>query len=255
MLKFDDDGKRYLENGVDHGILFVFNKNSKNYNAGVEWNGLTSVSQNPEGAENEDVYADNMKYASLTSAETFGATINAYTYPDEFEACDGNAAANGMSIGQQKRVPFAFAYRTNITNDQDMDGHILHIVYGAKASPSEREYSTTTDSPEGLEMSWEVSTTPVSVTGTFNGEAVRPVAHAQIFSHDKSTGEATTWYPEIEALLNGGSSVAAVQTSAYAHYNAWLESKELSTVTVGTSVLPNAQYITDIITGAYNPQQ
>ena len=204
-LTFDQEGQRYLENGVDHGVLFVFDKSTKQYKTGVAWNGLISVTQNPEGAENEDVYADNMKYATLTSAETFGATINAYTYPDEFEECDGSFTKEGTGIyvGQQARTPFAFAYRTNITNDQGLDGHILHIIYGAKASPSERENSTTTDSPEGMEMSWEVSTTPVNVTGTVGGVAVRPVSHIQIFEYNKKTGALNSNYATIEAQLLG----------------------------------------------------
>ncbi len=260
-LTFDNEGKRYLENGVSHGILFVLKdkftaveevtaqtfkkgtyytqtgtapnyeyvlaasftqdttyyvKDGKEYATGVAWDGLISVAQNPEGAENEDIYADNIKYATLTSAETFGATISAYTYPDEFELCDGSftKTGTGIYVGQQVRTPFAFAYRTNITNDQGLDGHILHIVYGAKASPSEREYSTTTDSPEGTEMSWEVSTTPVNVTGTVGGVAVRPVSHIQIFEYDKKTGALNPNYADIEADLLGGENTYSALPSA-----------------------------------------
>lgn len=216
-LTFDDAGTKFLENGVDHGILFVFdgNKNSlsnaqEGYAAGVAWNGLISVAQNPEGAENEDIYADNIKYATLTSAETFGATITAYTYPDEFEKCDGNVTKKGVSLGQQKRVPFAFAYRTSITNDEGVDAHKIHIVYGAKASPSEREYSTTTDSPEGMEMSWEVSTTGINATVLPTGvDNLKPISHIAIDEYLKgsdgklNTDTQNTVYTTIEQFLLG----------------------------------------------------
>lgn len=165
-LVWDKAGERYYETGVDHGVLFV--QTSGSYGAGVAWNGLTAVTESPSGAEASAFYADNMKYLNLMSAEEFGATIEAYTYPDEFEACDGSAElADGVKIGQQKRSPFGLCYRTRIGNDTDGDekGYKLHLIYGCMASPSERNYQTVNDSPEPMSFSWEVTTTPVNVTG------------------------------------------------------------------------------------------
>lgn len=287
-LQFDEEGKRFYENGVDHGVLFVKNGPATNhkkyiyqdvdgprqvglvevdstsdiplkyestnllfkvsssyyvvvlgdgayetqettveavqtmpaepttgktyefsftsaYTNGVAWNGLTSVSQTPEGAEAEDVYADNMKYLTLTSAETFGATINAYTYPDAFAACDGQIIKNGIVLGQQKRTPFAFAYRTIKGNDNGEETHILHIVYGAKASPSEKEYSTVNDSPEAMEMSWEIKTTPIAVDATIDGVAVKPIAYVEIREDANKV-----IYDTIEAMILGSSAADSV---------------------------------------------
>ncbi len=201
-LKFDQEGKRFYENGVDHGILFV-QKSDGTYDKGVAWNGLTSVSQSPEGAEAEDVYADNMKYLTLISAETFGATINAYTYPDEFNACDGNVVKGGVVLGQQKRTKFAFAYRTSVGNDQGIDAHKLHIVYGCTASPSEREYSTVNDSPEAMEMSWEIKTTPVVPTVKLGDVTVKPISHIEIDEIDQKTGSKNDAYAYFENILLG----------------------------------------------------
>lgn len=167
-LVWDKSGERYFEAGVDHGVLYV-QKADGTYNKGVVWNGLTAVTESPDGAEPNDLYADNIKYATLRSAETFGATIEAFTYPDEFAECDGSyALADGVYIGQQSRKPFGFSYRTMIGNDTSSDidaAYKLHIVYNATVTPSEKNFETINDSPDAITMSWEVSTVPVPVTG------------------------------------------------------------------------------------------
>lgn len=164
-LVWDEAGKRFYETGVDHGVLFVADDGV--YGAGVAWNGLTGVTESPSGAEASALHADNMKYLNLFSTEEFGATIEAYTYPDEFMECDGSASlATGVTIGQQERKTFGLAYRTKVGNDvNDELGYKIHLIYGAKASPSERSYATVNDSPEAITFSWELSTTPVNVTG------------------------------------------------------------------------------------------
>lgn len=169
-LVWDAVGSRYYENGVDHCALYLQDSTGK-YPTGVAWNGITTVTESPDGAEATDLYADNMKYATLRSTETFGGTIEAYTYPDEFCACDGTATPDelkGVYVGQQKRAAFGLAYRTQIGNDtatEEDDGYKLHLVYGATASPSEKSYETINDSPDAITFSWEFTTTPVAVTG------------------------------------------------------------------------------------------
>lgn len=167
-LVWDKTAERFYETGVDHGVLYV-QKADGTYDTGVVWNGLTAVTEKPDGAEPNDLYADNIKYASLRSAEIFGATIEAYMYPDEFAQCDGSyAVATGVYIGQQSRKPFGFCYRTLIGNDtasEEDDGYTLHIIYNATASPSEKNHETVNDSPDAVTMSWDLDTTPVPVTG------------------------------------------------------------------------------------------
>lgn len=165
-LIWDKTGERFYETGVKMGVLYP--QVSGTYPKGVAWNGLTSVTESPSGAESNPQYADDIKYLDLYSAEEFGATINAYTYPDEFANCDGSAEiAKGATIGQQARQTFGLCYRTSFGNDTDGNehGYKIHIIYGAKASPSEKAYNTINDSPEPIEFSWEVTTTPVNVTG------------------------------------------------------------------------------------------
>lgn len=165
-LVWDQIGERYYETGVRQGVLYP--QEAGAYPLGVAWSGLVSVSENPSGAEASPLYADDIKYLNLISNEEFGATIEAYTYPDEFAECDGSAAlATGVMIGQQKRKPFGLCYRTVLGNDSDGNeyGYKLHLVYGAVAAPSQKSYSSINDSPEPITMSWELSTTPVSVTG------------------------------------------------------------------------------------------
>lgn len=165
-LVWDKAGEHFYETGVDRGVLFPTLNGA--YTKGVVWNGLTSVSENPSGADSSAQYADNIKYLNLIAAEEFGATIEAFTYPDEFAACDGSAEpVRGVRIGQQTRKPFGFSYRTLVGNDLESTeyGYQIHIVYGATASPSSRDYNTVNDSPEAITFSWEVTTTPVEVTG------------------------------------------------------------------------------------------
>jgi len=166
-LTWDNVGERSYETGVDRGVLYQLDAGG-NYVDGVAWNGLTTVTESPSGAESNKQYADNTVYVNLISAEEFGGTIEAYTYPDEFGQNDGSASpADGLAIGQQGRRPFGLAYRTLIGNDVDGQdhGYKLHLVYGAQASPSEKAYATVNDSPEAIAFSWEFSTTPVQVSG------------------------------------------------------------------------------------------
>ena len=166
-IKWDETGKRYYETGVDHGVLYPIGSNGK-YDKGVAWNGLISVTEAPSGAEPNNLYADNIKYLVLVGAEDFGYTIEAYTYPDEWAACDGSAEpVPGMSIGQQARKVFGLVHRTKLGNDTDGQdhGYKLHLLYGGLASPSERGYQTVNVSPEAITVSWEVTTTPVDVPG------------------------------------------------------------------------------------------
>lgn len=165
-LVWDTTGERYYETGVKNGVLYV--QSAGAYPKGVAWNGLTAVTESPSGAEATALYADDIKYLNLMSNEEFGATIEAYTYPDEFAACDGSAAlVDGVMIGQQKRSAFGLCYRTAIGNDTDGSdyGYKLHLVYGCQAAPSEKGYATINDNPEAITFSWEVTTTPVEVTG------------------------------------------------------------------------------------------
>ena len=165
-LVWDKTGDRLYETGVKNGVLYI--PTAGVYSKGVAWNGLTAVTESPSGAEATALYADDTKYLSLMSAEEFGATIEAYTYPDEFAACDGSAElADGMMIGQQKRSTFGLCYKTTIGNDTEGNdhGYKLHIIYGAQAKPSERAYASINDSPEAITFSWEITTTPVNVTG------------------------------------------------------------------------------------------
>ena len=165
-LVWDQTGERIYETGVKQGVLYV--QEGTAYPKGVAWNGLTAVTESPSGAEATALYADDIKYLNLMSAEEFGATIEAYTYPDEFMVCDGSAElSEGVYIGQQARKSFGMCYRTTVGNDTENNeyGYKLHIIYGALASPSEKAYATINDSPEAITFSWEVTTTPVNVTG------------------------------------------------------------------------------------------
>ena len=165
-LVWDETGKRYYETGVKNGVLYI--PTDGVYSKGVAWNGLTAVTESPSGAEPTALYADDIKYLNLISAEEFGATIEAYTYPDEFAACDGSAElATGVTIGQQNRKTFGLCYKTTLGNDVDGNGYgyKLHIIYGCMATPSEKAYASINDSPEAITFSWEVTTTPVSVNG------------------------------------------------------------------------------------------
>lgn len=180
-LEWDKTGERLFETGVDRGVLFPFSGGK--YQTGVPWNGLTGVTESPSGAENTDLYADNIKYLTMRSAEDFGLTIECYMYPDEFKPCNGEKKlAPGITVGQQSRGTFGFAYRTKVGNDtmgQDY-GYKIHLVYGCSASPSEVSRSTVNDSPEAGTFSYEVSTTPVNISG----DDVKPTAKLTIDSTD-----------------------------------------------------------------------
>ena len=165
-IVWDKSGERFYETGVRNGVLYV--QENGTYPKGVAWNGLTAVTESPSGAEPSPLYADDIKYLNLLSTEEFAATVEAYTYPPEFEECDGSASiAVGVNIGQQKRKPFGMSYKTVLGNDEENNsyGYKLHIIYGALAAPSEKAYASINDSPEAITFSWELSTTPVSVTG------------------------------------------------------------------------------------------
>lgn len=163
-LKWDQTGERFYETGVKNGVLYI--PTGGVYSKGVAWNGLTAVTESPSGAEATPLYADDIKYLNLTSTEEFGATVEAYTYPDEFAECDGSAElATGVYIGQQPRKTFGLCYKTTLGNDENGNsyGYKLHLIYGAKAAPTEKAYATINDSPEAITFSWELTTTPVPV--------------------------------------------------------------------------------------------
>lgn len=165
-LKWDQTGECFYETGVKNGVLYI--PTNGVYSKGVAWNGLTAVTESPSGAEATPLYADDIKYLNLISTEEFGATVEAYTYPDEFAECDGSVElATGVYIGQQPRKTFGLCYKTTLGNDEDGNSHgyKLHFIYGAKAAPTEKAYATINDSPEAITFSWELTTTPVKVTG------------------------------------------------------------------------------------------
>lgn len=165
-LEWDQTGQKLYETGVDHGVLYLYGTSEEPYTNGVAWNGLTAVTESPSGAEPSPIYADNIKYVNLMSTEEFGATIEAYMYPNEFAECDGSKQlAEGVYVGQQVRKTFGMCYRTKVGNDVDGEdhGYKLHLIYGALAAPSERNYTTVNDSPEAMTLSWTLSTTPVDV--------------------------------------------------------------------------------------------
>jgi hypothetical protein len=204
-LTWDDVGEKVYETGVDHGVLYLAD-DAGVYNEGVAWNGLTTVTESPSGAAASAQYADNIKYLNLISAEEFGGTIEAFTYPDEFAACDGTALpAEGVAVGQQSRKTFGLCYRSKVGNDVDgMDhGYKLHLVYGALAAPSDKAYATVNDSPEAIAFSWDFTTTPVPVTD------LQPTALLVI---DSTTADPAN-LASLEALLYGsGATEAALPT-------------------------------------------
>lgn len=213
-LVWDQSGKRLYETGVDHGVLYPIQTGGV-YSKGVAWNGLTAVTESPSGADVNDIYADNMKYLGLVGAEKFGATVEAYTYPDEFAECDGSVElVKGATIGQQNRKVFGMVYRTVIGNDVDGNehGYKLHLIYGATAAPSEKAYNTINEDPEVITFSWELSTTPVNVTGhkptaslTIDSTKVDPTKLAElekILFGDTETEPRLPLPDEIAQLLN-----------------------------------------------------
>lgn len=197
-ITWDDTGKRLYETGVKQGVLYPMSASGA-YEKAVAWNGLTAVTESPSGAEATPLYADDIKYLELRSAEEFNATIEAYTYPDEFAACDGSAElVPGVTLGQQTRKGFGFSYVTTVGNDTEGDAHgyKIHLVYGAKASPSEKAYATVNDSPEAITFSWEITTTPVKIEG------FKPTAHIEF----DSTKLGAAKMAAIEAVLYGSES-------------------------------------------------
>lgn len=212
-LVWDKTGERFYETGVKQGVLYP-QEAGGTYPKGVAWNGLTAVTESPSGAESTALYADDIKYLNLMSAEEFGATIEAYTYPEEFAACDGSASlATGVNIGQQKRTAFGLCYKTTIGNDTDGSdhGYKLHIIYGAMASPSEKAYASINDSPEAITFSWEVTTTPVAVDGfkptasiTIDSTKADPTALAKLEDELYGTNEKEAHLPlpnEIKTIM------------------------------------------------------
>lgn len=195
-LSWDNTGERLYETGVRKGVLYTTDSSGA-YTKGVAWNGLTAVTESPSGAEPSPLYADDIKYVNLTSVEEFGATVEAYTYPDEFAECDGSASiATGVTVGQQKRKMFGLSYVTVLGNDVDLNdhGYKLHIIYGALASPSEKSYASINDSPEAITMSWEITTTPVPA-----GDNLKPTSSITI----DSTKADPTKLKALEDILYG----------------------------------------------------
>ena len=207
VLVWDEVGTREYETGVDKGVLYPY-KEDGTPGDGVAWSGLTGIDESPEGAEATAVYADNMKYLVMRSAEDYKGTIKAYRYPHEFEACDGSASPTGtvgLTVGQQTRKTFGLAFRTKIGNDQVFDdyGYKIHLVYGATASPSERSFETINDSPDTMEFSWEFETVPINVPG------YKAFAHMEIDSTKLKTEKEKACLTKLEGILYGSSTAKA----------------------------------------------
>ena len=202
-LVWDQIGERFFETGIDHCALYLGSNGT--YPQGVAWSGITGVTETPEGAEPTDKYADNIKYVTLYSAETFKGTIKAFTYPDEWKQCNGELTVNGVTVGQQSRKSFGLAYRTIVGNDGDGNdhGYKLHLVYGCQASPSERDYQTVNDSPDTIEFSWEFTTTPVALSSKVDGKELKPTSLLTIDSRDFTETAAKTKLTTLEEALFG----------------------------------------------------
>lgn len=205
-IEWDQTSERFFEAGVDHCVLYMLEDGA--YVDGVAWNGITQISESPEGAELNEFWADNIKYGGLRSAETFGATIEAYTYPDEFAECDGSAVpVDGIMIGQQTRKKFGLCYRTTVGNDEkDLLGYKIHLVYGCSASPSSKDYATINDSPEAITFSWEMDTIPVTVEKVANA---KPTSTVVIDTTKLTTEFQKTALAQLEAALYGVNPVYA----------------------------------------------
>lgn len=211
---WDKTGERYFETGVDQGVLFPKNDTGA-YANGVAWNGLINVNQAPSGAEANPLYADNVKYLNLVSAEEFGAGIECYTYPDEFGVCLGEVeAVPGVSVGQQHHKEFGFSYRTLIGNDVDgkHHGYKIHLVYNALAAPSEKSYGTTNETPEAITLSYDITTTPIKIA------RLKPAAHLEINSTKFKTEAAKAALARIEDIIYGKDAVTAVGTEGSEGY-------------------------------------
>ena len=224
-LVFDETGKRYYETGVQNCALYVYDKTNSKYKTGVAWNGITQVSHSPEGADDSDYYADNIKYLTLRSTENFKGSLTCYSTPEEFDACDGTLSLGGIAgvkVGQQSRLKFSLVYKTNIGNDTEGSdlGYKLHIIYNCSAGPSQRDYSSINDSPEPIELSYDFSSTPVTLDG------YKAISHVEVDSRtvdkdklaelekklygdgtDETTSQPTLLMPnEIIELFNGTTS-------------------------------------------------
>ena len=204
-LQWDQVGSRKYENGVQSCALYLMSSNS--YPSGVAWNGITKITESPEGGEPTDLWADNIKYGTLRAAEKFGGTIEAYTYPDEWAACDGSASpVSGVAVGQQARKTFGLCYRTEIGTDANAEaGYQIHVVYGATAKPSSRDHETINDSPAAVTMSWEFDTIPAPFEATGSYSTLKPTAHIVI----DSTKVASQKMSALEAALFGASESTA----------------------------------------------
>jgi len=242
-LLWDQAGQRTYETGVDKGVLYIPNALGV-YDTGVAWNGLTTVTESPSGAEANKQYADNRVYANLLSAEQFGGTIEAFTYPPEFGQCNGTASPTpGVAVGQQTRKSFGFSYRTRLGNDlEDTEyGYKIHLVYGAKAAPSEMAYATINDSPEAITMSWEITTDPVDVPGT-NPETGKPYKPTATLTIDSTQVDATA-LATLEDMLYGTAGTDATLPTpgdVIALFS--------GTVTVATPTAPTYNSTTHVIT-------
>lgn len=214
-LEWDKTGEKLYEAGVDRGVVYRQDSTGAYKGGAAVWNGLTAITESPEGAEVTDLYADNIKYASMRAAENYKSTAEAYTYPDLFAECDGSAElTEGVTIGQQDRKPFGMSYRTNIGSDADIeDAYKLHLVYGCTVSPSEKAYETINDSPDAITFSWEIDTTPVNVTGhkptatlVINSTKVSKAALKAVEDALYGTAENEPYLPlpdEVKALVEG----------------------------------------------------
>ena len=204
LLVWDQDGTRQYEAGVDHCVLYMYDSTSSKW-LGVAWNGIISITESPEGAEETELWADNIKYGGIRSAEKYGGTIEAYTWPDEWEECDGmGTLIGGIRVGQQVRKPFRLAYRTKVANDVNPEaGYKLHIVYGATCKPSEESHETINDNPDASTYSWDFDTTPVSVSG------MKPTSHLELCSLDYTATADATKLAALETALFGGEAEGA----------------------------------------------
>lgn len=253
-VKWDQVGERYYETGTKNGVLYLQDGNG--YGAGVAWNGLTGVSESPDGGDTTDLWADDSKYLSLRSKVDFKGTITAYTYPDEFEQCDGTASiVPGMKIGQQVRKPFGFTYRTAVGNDVDFDDHAykLHLVYGATCSPSSKDFKSINDSPEAIEFSWEFSTVPVAI-GKINGVEYKPTATLELDSR-KITKAKLEAIEDILYGKDGVDSYTAFEGDTFASGTTYYEmSGDVYTATSDVAYNSEKTYYTKSTSAGTNPR-
>lgn len=255
-LIWDAIGEHFYETGVDHGVFYPVVNGV--YTGGEAWNGLTAVNENPSGADETKLWADNIKYLGLRAAEEYGATIEAYTYPDGFAACDGSATViSGVRIGQQARKPFGFVYRSRIGNDTDLDNHgyKLHLIYGLTANPSQKGYSTVNDSPEAITFSWEASSTPVNVEG------FKPTSNIEIDSTKFTTTEKKALLDALEAKLYGSDGTVSyteftgesfVEGTTY-YERSGTDPNYVYTPTTDVTPQSGTTYYTKTVTGASEP--